>query len=165
MAQLNGPAIKNEIIEELLKSVSKPEDLLGSEGLLKQLTARLVEKALQAEMTQHLGFEAGQAKPAGAANGRNGYTTKTILTEAGEVPIDVPRDRQGTFEPQLVRKRERRVGAFDDRILALYARGMSVRDIQGHLREMYGVDVSPDLISRVTDAVAEDVAAWQQRPL
>jgi putative transposase len=165
MAMLNGPAIKNEIIEELLKSVSKPEDLLGSEGLLKQLTARLVEKVLQAEMTHHLGFEANQGKPAGATNGRNGYTSKTLLTDHGEVTIDVPRDRQGTFEPQLVHKRERRVGAFDDRILALYARGMSVRDIQGHLHEMYGVEVSPDLISRVTDAVAEDVAAWQQRPL
>jgi putative transposase len=165
MAQLNGPAIKNEIIEELLKSVTKPEDLLGGDGLLKQLTARLVERVLQAEMSHHLGFDPGQVKPAGAANGRNGYTSKTILTEQGEVSIDVPRDRQGTFEPQLVRKRERRVGAFDDRILALYARGMSVRDIQGHLQEMYGVDVSPDLISRVTDAVAEDVIAWQQRPL
>ena len=165
MAMLNGPAIKNEIIEELLKSVSKPEDLLGSEGLLKQLTTRLVERALQAEMTQHLGFEAGQEKPAGAGNGRNGYTSKSLLTDQGEVRVDVPRDRQGTFEPQLVRKRERRVGGFDDRILALYARGMSVRDIQGHLQEMYGVEVSPDFISRVTDAVVEDVAAWQSRPL
>ncbi len=165
MAQLNGPAIKNEIIEELLKSVSKPDDLLGSDGLLKQLTARLVERALQAEMTQHLGFETNQGKPAGASNGRNGYTTKTLLTDHGEGTGDVPRDRQGTFEPQLVRKRERRVAGFDDRILALYARGMSVRDIQGHLQEMYGVEVSPDLISRVTDAVAEDVSAWQQRPL
>jgi putative transposase len=165
MAQLNGPAIKNEIIEELLKTVSSPDDLLGQNGLLKQLTARLVEKALQAEMTQHLGFEANQGKPAGASNGRNGYTSKTLLTDHGEVTVDVPRDRQGTFEPQLVRKRERRVAGFDDRILALYARGMSVRDIQGHLQEMYGVEVSPDLISRVTDAVAEDVTAWQQRPL
>lgn len=165
MAMLNGPAIKNEIIEELLKSVSKPEDLLGQEGLLKQLTARLVERALQAEMSHHLGFEPGQEKPAGTTNGRNGYTSKTLLTDQGEVTIDVPRDRQGTFEPQLVKKRERRVAGFDDRILALYARGMSVRDIQGHLKEMYGVEVSPDLISRVTDAVAEDVVAWQQRPL
>jgi putative transposase len=165
MAQFNGPAVKNEIIEELLKSVSKPDDLLGEGGLLKQLTARLVEKALQTEMSHHLGFESGQEKPAGASNGRNGYSSKTLLTDHGEVTIDVPRDRQGTFEPQLVRKRERRVGAFDDRILALYARGMSVRDIQGHLKEMYGVDVSPDLVSRVTDAVAEDVTAWQQRPL
>ena len=165
MAQFNGPAIKSEIIEELLKSVAKPDDLLGEGGLLKQLTARLVEKALQAEMSHHLGFESGQEKPAGASNGRNGYSSKTLLTDHGEVTIDVPRDRQGTFEPQLVRKRERRVGAFDVRILALYARGMSVRDIQGHLKEMYGVDVSPDLVSRVTDAVAEDVTAWQQRPL
>src|SRR5688572_28296011 len=165
MASLNGPAIKSEIIEELLKSVSKPEDLLGSEGLLKQLTARLMERALQAEMSHHLGFEANQAKPAGTTNCRNGYTSKTLLTDQGEVSIDVPRDRQGTFEPQLIRKRERRVSGFDDRILALYARGMSVRDIQGHLQEMYGVEVSPDLISRVTSAVADDVIAWQNRPL
>lgn len=165
MALLNGPAIKSEIIEELLKSVSKPEDLLGSEGLLKQLTARLVERALQGEMSHHLGFEPGQAKPPGASNGRNGYSSKTLLTEQGEVTVDVPRDRHGTFDPQLVRKRERRVSGFDDRILALYARGMSVRDIQGHLQEMYGVEVSPDLISRVTSAVAEDVIAWQNRPL
>lgn len=165
MAMLNGPAIKNEIIEELLKSVSKPDDLLGQDGLLKQLTARLVERALQAEMTHHLGFEPGQEKPAGSTNARNGYTSKRLLTDQGEVTIDVPRDRRGTFEPQLVKKRERRVAGFDDRILALYARGMSVRDIQGHLQEMYGVEVSPDLISRVTDAVAEDVIAWQQRPL
>lgn len=165
MASLNGPAIKSEIIEELLKSVSKPEDLLGSEGLLKQLTARLMERALQAEMSHHLGFEANQAKPAGTTNSRNGYTSKTLLMDQGEVTIDVPRDRQGTFEPQLIRKRERRVSGFDDRILALYARGMSVRDIQGHLQEMYGVEVSPDLISRVTSAVADDVTAWQNRPL
>jgi putative transposase len=165
MAQLNGPAIKTEIIDELLKSVTKPDDLLGTDGLLKQLTARLVERVLQAEMTQHLGFEANETRPSGASNGRNGYSSKTLLTDHGEVTVDVPRDRQGSFEPQLVRKRERRVAGFDDRILALYARGMSVRDIQGHLQEMYGVAVSPDLISRVTDAVMEDVAAWQSRPL
>ncbi|MCZ2110358.1 MAG: IS256 family transposase [Dehalococcoidia bacterium] len=165
MAIFNGPAIKTEIIDELLKSVSKPEDLLGQEGLLRQLTSRLMERVLQAEMTHHLGFEANQPKPAGADNGRNGYTSKTVLTDQGELTIDVPRDRQGTFEPQLVRKRERRVSGFDDRILALYARGMSVRDIQGHLQEMYGVEVSPDLISRVTEAVREDVTAWQSRPL
>jgi len=165
MAIFNGPAIKTEIIEELMKSVTKPEDLLGKDGILRQLTARLVEKALQGEMSHHLGYESGERRPGEAANGRNGYTSKTILTDQGEVMIDVPRDRQGSFEPQLVRKRERRVAGFDDRILALYARGMSVRDIQGHLQEMYGVEVSPDLISRVTDAVHEDVAAWQSRPL
>lgn len=165
MAHLNGPAIKNEILDELMKSVKNPEDLLGEGGLLRQLTARLVEKALQAELTSHLGYDAGQARPEGASNGRNGYTSKTLLTDQGEVTVDVPRDREGSFEPQLVRKRERRLTGFDDRILALYARGMSVRDIKGHLQEMYGVEVSPDLISRVTDAVMEDVAAWQSRPL
>lgn len=164
MAVFNGPAIKEELLNELLASVSSPDQLLGKDGLLKQLTARLVEKALQGEMTAHLGFEPG-TKPQGAANGRNGYSSKTLLTDHGEVTIDVPRDRKGTFDPKLVRKRERRVAGFDERILALYARGMSVRDIQGHLHELYGVEVSPDLISRVTDAVVEDVANWQSRPL
>ena len=164
MAVFNGPAIKDEILNELLSSVTSPEQLLGKDGLLKQLTARLVEKALQGEMTQHLGFDAG-TKPAGAENGRNGYTTKTLITDHGEIPIQVPRDRAGTFEPKVVRKRERRVSGFDEKILALYARGMTVRDIQGHLQELYGVEVSPDLISRVTDAVLEDVANWQARPL
>ncbi len=167
MAHLNGPAIKNEILDELMKSVKNPDDLLGEGGLLRQLTARLVEKALQAELTSHLGYDAGQARPEGASNGRNGYTSKTLFTDQGEVTVDVPRDREGSFEPQLVRTRERRLTGFDDRILALYARGMSVRDIKGHLQEMYGVEVSPDLISRVTDAVMEDVAAscrsWTSR--
>jgi putative transposase len=124
----------------------------------------LVEKVLQAEMTEHLGFESGE-RPAGAANGRNGYSSKTLVTDHGEVVVDVPRDREGTFEPKLVRKRERRLAGFDERIIALYARGMTVRDIQGHLKDLYGVDVSPDLVSRVTDAVAEDVGNWQSRPL
>jgi putative transposase len=164
MAVFNGPAIKEEILTELLASVSSPEQLLGKDGLLKQLTSRLVERVLQAEMTEHLGFETGE-RPAGASNGRNGYTPKTLVTDHGELVIDVPRDRDGTFEPKLVRKRERRLAGFDDRILALYARGMTVRDIQGHLKDLYRVDVSPDLVSRVTDAVADDVANWQGRPL
>jgi putative transposase len=164
MAVFNGPVIKEEILNELLASVSSPEQLLGKEGLLKQLTSRLVEKVLQAEMTEHLGFESGE-RPAGAANGRNGYSSKTLVTDHGEVVVDVPRDREGTFEPKLVRKRERRLAGFDERIIALYARGMTVRDIQGHLKDLYGVDVSPDLVSRVTDAVAEDVGNWQSRPL
>jgi putative transposase len=165
MADFNGPAIKTEIIDEILKSVSKPEDLLGKGGVLKQLTARLVERVLQAEMAEHLGYDHGDRRPASSGNGRNGYTSKTLATDDGPVSIDVPRDRDGTFEPQLVKKRERRLAGFDDRILALYARGMSVRDIQGHLHELYGVEVSPDLISRVTDAVVDDIAAWQSRPL
>jgi transposase-like protein len=149
MAEFNGPAIKTEVIDEILKSVSKPEDLLGKGGVLKQLTARLVERVLQAEMAEHLGYEHGDRRPASSGNGRNGYTSKTLATDDGPVSIDVPRDRDGTFEPQLVKKRERRLAGFDDRILALYARGMSVRDIQGHLQELYGVEVSPDLISCV----------------
>ncbi len=148
-----------------MESVNSPEDLLGQEGLLRQLTTRLMEKVLAAELTEHVGYESGRAKPDGKANGRNGYTSKTVLTDQGGVTIDVPRDREGSFEPQLIKKRERRLAGFDDRIIALYARGMTVRDIQGHLEEMYGVDVSPDLISRVTDAVADDIAAWQGRPL
>jgi putative transposase len=114
MAVFNGPAIKEEILTELLASVSSPEQLLGKDGLLKQLTSRLVERVLQAEMTEHLGFETGE-RPAGASNGRNGYTPKTLVTDHGELVIDVPRDRDGTFEPKLVRKRERRLAGFDDR--------------------------------------------------
>src|SRR5579884_1310965 len=165
MAVFNGPAIKDELLNELLGSVSSPDQLLGKDGLLKQLTARLVEKALQAEMTEHLGHEPGQAKPAGSANIRNGYSSKIVSTDHGEVTIDVPRDREGTFEPKIIKKRQKRLAGFDERILALYARGMSVREIQGHLQELYGVEVSPDLISRVTDAVMEDVVSWQGRPL
>jgi putative transposase len=149
MAVFNGLAIKDELLNELLASVSSPDQLLGKGGLLKQLTARLVEKALQAEMTDHLGREPGQTKPPGATNGRNGYTSKIVSTDHGDVTIDVPRDRDGTFEPKIVMKRERRLAGFDERILALYARGMTVRDIQGHLQELCGVEVSPDLISRV----------------
>lgn len=165
MAVFNGPAIKEELLNELLASVSSPEQLLGKDGLLKQLTARLVEKALKAEMTEHLGHEPGEGKPPGATNGRNGYSSKILTTDHGDVTIDVPRDREGTFDPKIVKKRERRLAGFDERILALYARGMTVRDIQGHLQELYGVEVSPDLISRVTDAVMDDVASWQGRPL
>ena len=163
MADINGPAIRTELLDELMKSVNSPDDLLGEGGVLKQLTARLLERSLQAELTQHLGYEAGQRRPEGQGNGRNGYSPKTVRTEHGEVTIDVPRDRDGSFEPQLLKKRERRLAGFDDRILALYARGMTVRDIRDHLEEMYGVDVSPDLISRVTDAVV--VGAQSSRGL
>jgi putative transposase len=165
MATFNGPAIRTELVDELLKSVKRPEDLLGDGGLLRQLTARLLERTLEAELTHHLGYEEGQRRPQGQNNSRNGYTPKTLATEQGEMTIDVPRDRDGTFEPTLVKKRERRLAGFDDKILALYARNMSVRDIRDHLEEIYGVDVSPDLISKVTDAVVEEVTAWQSRPL
>jgi putative transposase len=159
------PPISDELLDQLLAGVSSPEDLTGKDGLLKQLTARLVGRVLKSEMDEHLGYEKGDARGRGTGNSRNGTSTKTLKTELGAVDIEVPRDRAGTFEPQLVQKRQTRFRGFDDKILALYSRGMSVRDIQGHLEELYGVEVSPDLISRATSAVLEDVAAWQGRAL
>jgi Transposase, Mutator family len=132
---------------------------------LAQLTKRLVKRAMEVELTDHLGYEPHQEPPGGAGNARNGCTPKTLITDNGPVPIDTPRDRDGSFAPQIVRKRQRRFQGFDDKILALYSRGLSVRDIEAHLQEIYGVKVGRDLISRVTDAVMEDVRAWQQRPL
>jgi putative transposase len=157
--------IKPELLDELLAGYEKPEDLLGEEGLFKQLKKALLERALGAELTHHLGYEKGD--PAGGAGGnhRNGSCPKTVLTEDGAVEIAVPRDRDSSFEPQIVPKGETRLDGFDDKIISLYARGMTVREIKGHLRELYGVDVSPDLISRVTDAVLEEVREWQNRPL
>jgi putative transposase len=152
--------IRKELLDELLAGYEKPEDLTGPEGLLKQLTGALVERALNAELTDHLREEAE-----GAGNARNGTSPKTLITDQGEVPIDVPRDRQSTFEPKLVKKHQRRFTGFDDKILSMYARGMSVRDIQAHLSEIYGTEISPTLISTVTDAVVDEVAKWQVRPL
>jgi putative transposase len=157
--------IKAELLDELLAGYEKPEDLLGEEGLFKQLKKALLERALGAELSDHLGYEKGDPAGRGSGNNRNGYSPKTVLTEDGEIDIAVPRDRNGSFEPKLVPKGERRFDGFDDRIVSLYARGMSVREIQGHLQELYGVEVSPDLISRVTDAVLEEVREWQNRPL
>jgi putative transposase len=155
----------DELLDQLLANYTKPEDLTGKDGILKQLTARLVERALHAEMTDHLGYEKHDPKGRGLPNARNGTSAKTLKTEQGPVEIEVPRDREGTFEPQLVRKRQTRFTGFDEKILGMYARGMTVRDIQGHLEDVYGVEVSPDLISKVTSAVVEDVSAWQNRPL
>ena len=160
MATDSKPTFPDELIDQLLAGYSTPEDLTGKDGILKQLTARLVERALQGEMSVHLGYDKGEApRGRGAGNSRNGTTTKTLKTELGEVEIEVPRDRDGSFEPQLVKKRQTRFAGFDEKILALYARGMTVRDIQGHLEDLYGVEVSPDLISRATSAVMEDVIA------
>jgi putative transposase len=155
----------DELIDQLLAGYSSPEDLTGKDGILKQLTARLVERALQAEMTDHLGYDKNDPKGRGSGNSRNGTGSKTLKTDLGAVEVEVPRDREGTFEPQLVKKRQTRFKGFDEKIVALYARGMTVRDIQSHLEELYGVEVSPDLISRATSAVMEDVIAWQSRPL
>ena len=157
--------IRRELLDELLTGYSKPEDLTGPEGLLKQLTGALVERALQAELTDHLGYEEHAAEGRGSGNSRNGSGSKTLQTEQGPLPVEIPRDRNGTFEPQLVKKHQRRFDGFDGKILGMYARGMSVRDIQSQLSEMYGTEISPDLISSVTDEVVAEVQAWQARPL
>jgi hypothetical protein len=141
-------AIRDELLKELLAEYKKPEDLLGPNGLLKQLTGALVEKALQAEMTEHLGYEKHAPAGRGSGNSRNGASGKTLKTEAGEVAIEVPRDRNATFEPQLVKKHQTHFDGFDDKIISMYARGMTVREIQGHLKELYGTEVSPDLSRR-----------------
>jgi len=157
--------IRRELLDELLAGYTKPEDLTGPEGLLKRLTGALVERALHAEMTEHLGYDEHAVEGRGSGNSRNGSGTKTLQTEQGPIPIEIPRDRNGTFEPQLVKKHQRRFDGFDDKILGMYARGMSVRDIQSQLSELYGTEVSPDLISSVTDEVFGEVQAWQTRPL
>jgi putative transposase len=154
----------DELLAELVKGKS-PEEILGEGGVLKQLTKRLVENALEGEMTEHLGYEPHAADGKGTGNSRNGRSEKTIHTDSGSVEIEVPRDRAGTFDPKLVRKRQRRLEGFDDKVLSLYARGMTTREIQGHLKELYGTEVSPALISNVTDSVLKDVEAWQGRPL
>jgi putative transposase len=157
--------IRKELLDELLAEYANPDDLTGPDGLLKRLTGALVERALQAEMTDHLGYEPGAPEGQGSGNSRNGAGKKTLRTDQGEVTVEVPRDRNGTFEPKLVKKHQRSFKGFDDKILSMYARGMSVRDIQAHLAEIYGTEISPDFISRVTDAVVDEVQAWQARPL
>jgi len=154
-----------EILDQLLSGGLKPEDLTGADGLFVRLKKALIERALSAELTDHLGYEKGDPSGRGSGNSRNGTSGKTVLTEDGEVEIAVPRDRAGTFEPQLIAKGQTRFDGFDDKIISLYARGMTVREIQGHLAELYGTEVSPDLISKVTDAVLDEVRDWQGRPL
>ena len=158
-------AVETELIDQLLAGYKKPEDILGEHGLLKRLTKTIVERALHAEMTDHLGYEKNDPVGEGSGNSRNGTSRKTLKGDFGAVDIAVPRDRKATFEPKIVEKHQRRWVGFDDKILSMYARGMTTRDIQGHLEEMYGVEVSPTLISNVTDGVLEEVKNWQSRPL
>src|SRR6202020_2595136 len=160
-----GERISDEVIDQLLAGARTEEEIAGPGGLLAQLTRRLLERAMEVELTDHLGFEPHQEPPGGAGNTRNGSTPKRLITESGEVRIHTPRDRAGSFEPQIVRKRQRRFEGFDDKILALYSRGLSTRDIEAHLQEIYGVHVGRDLISRVTDGVMDDVRDWGKRPL
>lgn len=157
--------VPEELLAGLLANYKKPEDLIGEEGLLKHLTKLVVERALEAEMTEHLGHGKHEPVANQTGNTRNGKSRKTLKGEFGELPIEVPRDRHGSFEPQLIPKHQTRWAGFDDKILSLYARGMTVREIQAHLEEMYGTEVSPSLISSVTDAVSDEVKAWQSRPL
>jgi putative transposase len=154
----------DKLLDDLIRGKS-PEEILGRNGVLKQLTKRLVERALETEMTEHLGYEKHAAVGRNSGNSRNGKSRKTVTTETGELELEVPRDRNGEFEPQIVPKSRRRLEGFDEKVIALYARGMTTREIQGHLQELYGVEVSPTLISNVTDAVLEEVQGWQARPL
>jgi putative transposase len=157
--------ISNDLIDELLAGASTEQEIAGPGGLLAELTKRLVERAMEVELTDHVGYEPHQEPPGGTANTRNGTSPKTLVTEHGRVQIDAPRDRDSSFSPKIVRKRQRRFEGFDDKILALYSRGMSTRDISAHLEEIYGVQVGRDLISKVTDGVMDDVREWGKRPL
>src|SRR6266487_340674 len=160
------PLVDEQLADQLLgKAAAEGVELLGPDGLLSQVTRAVLERALAEEMTGHLGYEKHDPAGRGSGNNRNGATGKTVLTDIGAVDLAVPRDRNGSFEPQIVRKGQTRLEGFNERIIALYARGMTTRDIRAHLREIYGVEVSPDLISRVTGAVIEELAEWQARPL
>jgi putative transposase len=156
--------LPEEALQDALKGLDGSE-ITGSGGLLSQLASRVIDAALRGELTDHLGYPPGQAPPGGSGNHRNGATGKTVQSDLGPVAVNTPRDRQGSFEPQLVAKRQTRLAGLDEKILGLYAGGMSVRDIASHLTELYGVQIGRDTISRVTDAVLEDIAAWRARPL
>ena len=156
------PQIPSEWLDQVVTGPMTPEAV---ESVMRGFKKAVIERALGAEMSHHLGYRSGAAKPERSTNHRNGNSGKTVLTDDGPLRIEIPRDRDGSFEPQLIGKHERRFTGFDDKIVAMYARGMTVREIQGFLGEMYGVEVSPDFISRVTDAVMAEVSAWQARPL
>ena len=153
------------LLDELLQGCASPEEILGEHGLLKGLTKRLVERALATELTTHLGDTPHARLPSKGDHARNGSSLKTVQTKQGPVDLAVPRDRAGTFEPTVIKKRQRRLEGFDGKVLALYAHGLTTREIQGHLEELYGTEVSPTLISTITDAVLADVRLWQSRPL
>ena len=157
--------LRPELIDELLKDYKKPEDIIGEDGLIKQLTKSILERALESELTHELGYEKHSPAGRNGGNSRNGRSSKTLKTDYGELDISVPRDRNSEFEPRIVKKGQRRFTGFDDKILSMYARGMTTRDIQGHLEEIYGVEVSPELISTVTDGIISEVKEWQNRPI
>jgi len=158
MPRRKEPKIPDAILDQLLAGADA-KSAFEANGLLDELKKALAERALNAEMDHHLSGDGG------AGNGRNGYGSKTVITDTGKIELEVPRDRQASFDPQLIAKYQRRFPGFDDKVISMYARGMSTREIAGHLRELYGIEVSADLISAVTDAVLEEIAAWQARPL
>jgi putative transposase len=159
------PEISDEVLDQLLAGASSAEEIAGPDGVLAHLTRRLLNRALDVELTAHLGYEPGQAPRGGTGNSRNGKPGKTVISDQGPLRINSPRDRKGTFEPQIVKKRQSRFVGFAEKVISLYGRGLTVREIRGHLAEIYGTEISPDLISRITDAVIEDARAWQNRPL
>ncbi len=157
--------INTDLIDQLLKDYKSPDDVLGENGLLKQLTKAVLERALKAELSHHLGYEKHSLTGKNSGNSRNGASRKTLKGDFGTLPIEVPRDRNATFEPKIIAKGETRFAGFDDKILSLYARGMTTRQIQQHLEEIYQVEVSPSLLSSVTEAILDEVRVWQSRPL
>jgi len=161
-AQSAEPKIPKELLDQL---ITGPITQGEFESIYRGLKKAIIERAMSAEMAEHLGYKHGEPKPGGQTNQRNGTSGKTVLTDDGPIDIEVPRDREGSYEPLIVGKHERRFTGFDQKIIAMYARGMTVREIQGYLLEMYGTEVSPDFISKVTDEVMAEVTAWQSRPL
>jgi transposase-like protein len=158
-------AISKEILDELLKDYKGPDDITGPDGLLKQLTKAVIERAMQAEMTAQLGYEKSDLAAKPTKNRRNGKSKKTLRSDQGPLDIEIPRDREGEFEPVIVPKYQREFKGFDDKILSMYSRGMTTREIAEHLKDIYGTDVSPELISRATDSVKDLLEEWRSRPL
>ena len=157
-------AITQDLIDELMKEYHGPEDLNGENGILKQLTKALVERAMGAELSGHLGYEKnGEAAEKAGENRRNGHSGKTVRSDQGPIEIDVPRDRDGSFEPQIIGKHQREFAGFSDKILSMYARGMTNREIAEHLKEIYATEVSPQFIPNVTDTVVESLETWRNR--
>jgi putative transposase len=162
----SSPLVPDDVLDELMARVdAQGAELLGPDGLLSHVTKAVLERAMEEELTGHLGYEKHDPAGRGSGNSRNGSSPKVVLTEAGAIDLDVPRDRNGDFDPVIVPKGTTRLKGFNDRIISLYARGMTVRDVQAHLEEIYGVEVSPDLISKVTDAVWDELEEWRNRPL
>ncbi len=163
---MNPDNIDPKLLDELLKSYKNPEDLVGENGIFKKLQKALIERVLESEMTHHLGYEKNQKQAASSSsNHRNGRNSKKIHTGNGSMEIEVPRDRESTFEPLLIKKRQKRFTGFDEKIIHFYARGLSVRDIQAELKDIYGIEVSESLISDVTDGIMDEVETWRNRPL